>query len=141
MRLRDNQEAYAIIGCAMKVHAALGCGFLESTYGDALEVELSKAGVPFCREDDVRVYYDGHPLKTTYRADFSCFDRRFIVELKAVRNLTGIEIAQVRHYMKATNAPYALLINFAREQLQYETFVLNDLRNVSEASDESEFEF
>ncbi len=33
MKLRDNKEAYAIIGCALRVHTTLGCGFLESTYG------------------------------------------------------------------------------------------------------------
>ncbi len=33
MKLRDNKEAYAIIGCALRVHTTLGCGFLESIYG------------------------------------------------------------------------------------------------------------
>ena len=160
MKLTENPQAYAIIGCAMRVHATLGCGFLESAYGDALEIEFAKSKIPYIREDEIKILYAGLPLKTTYRADFTCFDRQVIVELKAVRALGGIERAQVRHYMKATGIKYALLINFANLQLQYDTFDAEELkklnsdysdasltfgktqngRSVSEASDKSEFE-
>ena len=75
MILKDDPKAYAIMGCAIKVHSTLGDGFLESAYGDALEVEFKKAGIPYLREDSVRIYYDGQPLPTNYRADFTCFDR------------------------------------------------------------------
>ena len=53
MILRDNPKAYAIMGCAKRVHAALGFGFLESAYGDALEIEFKKTGIPYVREDQV----------------------------------------------------------------------------------------
>ena len=85
MTLKDDSKAYAIMGCAIKVHSTLGDGFLESAYGDALEVEFRKAGIPYVREDSVRIYYDGQPLPTNYRADFTCFDRNYIVELKAIK--------------------------------------------------------
>ena len=42
MVLKDDPKAYAIMGCAMRVHSILGCGFLESAYGDALEIEFKK---------------------------------------------------------------------------------------------------
>ena len=120
------------MGCAMRVHKTLGPGFLESAYGDALEIEFARAGIPYVREDEVRVVYDGQPLKTTYRADFTCFDRSYIVELKAIRSLSKIEWAQVIHYMRATKIRFALLVNFGRSQLQYETFDLESLSAVSE---------
>ena len=47
MTLKDDPKAYAIMGCAIKVHGTLGDGFLESAYGDALEVEFKKAGIPY----------------------------------------------------------------------------------------------
>ena len=131
MKLSDNPRAYAIMGCAMRVHKTLGLGFLESAYGDALEIEFARAGIPYTREDEVRIFYDGQPLKTTYRADFTCHDRSFIVELKAIRSLSKIEWAQVIHYMRATKIRFALLVNFGRAQFQYETF---DLKNLSTAS-------
>ena len=36
----DNDLAYTIIGCALKVHAKLGPGLLESVYQKALIIEL-----------------------------------------------------------------------------------------------------
>ena len=127
MVLKDDPKAYAIMGCAMRVHSILGYGFLESAYGDALEIEFKKSGIPYVREDNVRIYYDGQPLPTNWRADFTCFDRSYIVELKAIKSITKIEWAQVIHYMRATRIPYALLLNFGRPQLQYDTFDLAKL--------------
>ena len=131
MTLKENPNAYAIMGCAIKVHSTLGDGFLESAYGDALEVEFRKAGIPYVREDSVRIYYDGQPLPTNYRADFTCFDRNYIVELKAIKTITKVEWAQVIHYLRATRIPYALLINFGRPQIQYDTFELAKLPSAS----------
>ena len=135
MKLKDDPKAYAIMGCAKKVHATLGYGFLESAYGDALEIEFKKAGIPYVREDSVRIYYDGQTLPTNYRADFTCYDRSYIVELKAIKSITKIEWAQVIHYLRATRIPYALLINFGRPQIQYDSFELARLHKSSVLSD------
>ena len=127
MVLRDNPKAYVIMGCARRVHATLGFGFLESAYGDAMEIEFKKFGIPYVREDQVRIYYDGQPLPTTWRADFTCFNREFVVELKAIKTISKIEWAQVIHYLRATRIPHALLINFGRPDIQYDTFDLERL--------------
>ena len=42
MKLKDDPKAYAIMGCAMRVHDTLGNGFLESAYADALELEFKR---------------------------------------------------------------------------------------------------
>ncbi len=46
-----------IIGCAMKVHSALGNGFQEVIYQRALAIELSNAGVEFAREVEMPIHY------------------------------------------------------------------------------------
>ena len=56
MNLKEDKKAYAIMGCAMRVHRILGDGFLESAYGDALEVEFARNGIPSVREDDLRFF-------------------------------------------------------------------------------------
>jgi len=130
MRLKDDPKAYAIMGCAMRVHDTLGNGFLESAYADALELEFKRNSIPYVREDEVYIYYRDTRLQTRYRADFTCFDRGYIIELKAIKALTQIEWAQVIHYLRATRIPYALLINFGRSEIQYETFDLANLPSI-----------
>ena len=91
MKLKDDPKAYAIMGCAMRVHDTLGNGFLESAYADALELEFKRNSIPYVREDEVYIYYGDTRLQTRYRADFTCFDRGYIIELKAIKALTKIE--------------------------------------------------
>ena len=122
MSLKDDPVAYAVVGCAMRVHTVLGNGFLESAYGDALEIEFQNQGILYVREAEIHVFYDGRPLATRYRADFLCNDGKTIVEIKAIRRLTGIEWAQTMHYLRATEAESAVLINFGAEKLQYDYF-------------------
>ena len=53
------EESHAIIGAAMTVHRSLGCGFSEKVYQDAFEVELHKRGIPYIRESELKVLYQG----------------------------------------------------------------------------------
>ena len=63
-----------IIGCAMKVHSALGNGFQEVIYQRALEIEMKKAGLLFARELEMPVYYDNIQIGTR-RVDFFVDDK------------------------------------------------------------------
>jgi len=121
---RSDPETYAIIGAAMAVHRELGCGFLESVYQEALENEFGLQEIPFEKEKHFPVFYKGAHLKTHYQADFVCFGS-VIVELKALRQLSGTEEAQVINYLKVSGLNKALLINFGVESLQHKRLVLN----------------
>jgi GxxExxY protein len=116
-------ECYQIIGCCMEVHKALGAGFLEAVYQEALSLELKDANVPFVKEKVLEVWYKGVLLEKKYVADFLCFDE-VIVELKAVESLSPEHIAQVLNYLKATGKKIGLLINFGSRSLQYKRVIL-----------------
>ena len=96
-------ESYKIIGCMMRVHRELGCGFLEKVYQEALEREFIAEGIPFQREANLKIFYRGVPLQQEYIADFVCYGK-IIVELKAISKLSDVEKAQVINYLKATQA-------------------------------------
>lgn len=114
------EESYAIVGAAMHVYNTLGAGFLEAVYQEALEIELQKRGIPYEREKELTITYEGIALKQTYRADFVCYGQ-IIVELKAVNNLDNAHRAQVFNYLKATDLKLGLLFNFGNpRQFEYE---------------------
>ena len=109
--LYHSNESYAINGAAMQVYNVLGHVFLESVYQEALAIEFTKRGIPYQREKELKIYYDGKELQQTYRADFVCYDD-IIVEIKAVSELDGSHRSQVYNYLKATGFKLGLLINF-----------------------------
>lgn len=114
------EESYAIVGAAMHVYNTLGAGFLEAVYQEALEIELQKRDIPYEREKELTITYEGIALKQTYRADFVCHGQ-IIVELKAVNNLDNAHRAQVFNYLKATGLKLGLLFNFGNpHQFEYE---------------------
>ncbi|MEW6112450.1 MAG: GxxExxY protein [Thermodesulfobacteriota bacterium] len=122
-----DEQTHAIIGAAMEVHRQLGSAFLEDVYQEALEIEFSTKSVPFGREVELPVYYKAQRLACSYRADFVCYDE-VIVELKALKAITGVEEAQVLNYLKATGLGRGLLLNFGNSRLWFKRFVFSNLR-------------
>jgi GxxExxY protein len=105
------------IGLAMKVHSALGPGFLESVYHKALLYELKKAGMQFESEKSLNVFYDGISVGE-FAADF-LVEGELIVELKAIQGLTTAHEIQTVNYLVATGKDIGLLINFGGEKLEF----------------------
>lgn len=106
-----------IIGCAMKVHSALGPGLLESTYEACLIHELRKNGVLLASQVALPVMYDGVKLDAGYRIDL-LVDDKVVVELKSVDKLTALHQAQIMSYLKLSGKRVGLLINFNTEHLK-----------------------
>jgi GxxExxY protein len=101
-----------IIGCAYKVSNGLGAGFLEKVYENALAYELRKAGLTAEQQRDLRVKYDG-VIVGDYSADLVVEDS-IMIELKAVKALDDVHLAQCLNYLKATGLSLCLLINFGK---------------------------
>jgi GxxExxY protein len=118
---KRDPETYAIIGAAQEVHKTLGSGFLEAVYQEALAREFALREIPFRKEVEMPVLYKGEALPTHYRVDFVCFDG-VLVELKALRALSGLEESQVINYLKACGLPKGLLINFGGGSLECKRF-------------------
>jgi len=116
------EETYKIIGACMKIHKALGSGFLESVYQEVLAKEFTKEGIPFEKEKKLNLYYEGEKLNKYFKADFLCYDK-IIVELKSVSFLNKSLEGQVINYLKATNKEVGLLINFGEKSLKWKRFI------------------
>jgi GxxExxY protein len=106
-----------IIGCAMKVHTALGNGFQEVIYQRALAIEMEKQGLNFQREMEMSIFYEGIHIGTR-RVDFFV-EENIMVELKAIIKLEDVHLAQAMNYCQAYNLPIGLLINFGSRSLEF----------------------
>ena len=108
---------YDIIGCAMRVHTALGNGFQEVIYQRCLELEFENNTIPYIREFEIPVFYLDKQVGKR-RVDF-LVDNKVMVELKAIINLEDVHLAQAINYLEAYKLNVGLLINFGSQKLQY----------------------
>ena len=106
-----------IIGCAMKVHTALGNGFQEVIYQRALEIEMEESALKFLREFSMPVYYRARQIGER-RVDFFVEDK-IMVEIKALIQLENVHLAQAKNYLEAYNMQVGLLLNFGSISLQF----------------------
>ena len=112
-----NNSTFDIIGCALKVHTALGPGLLESTYETCLAYELIEAGFKIETQKALPVIYKEVKLDAGYRIDI-LVENKVIIELKAVEAICGIHVAQLLTYLKLSGVKIGLLINFNVKDLK-----------------------
>jgi GxxExxY protein len=115
----ENVIAKQIIGLAMKVHRALGCGFLETVYRNALILELRKANIQHECHVSIPVMYEGIEVGI-FQADL-IIGNQLIIELKAVDVLNTAHSAQLVNYLAATKIEEGLLLNFGARSLEFKT--------------------
>ena len=111
---------YKIVGAAMTVHSELKYGLLEPVYQEALCMELEQRNVEYCPEETLPIYYKGVLMKKQYRMDIVCGD--IIVELKSVEELLPEHRAQLFNYLRLTQKPVGMLINFGEPSLHFEKY-------------------
>jgi len=123
-KLKHKDITEKIIGAAFEVHKFLGNGFQEVIYQIALAWEMSQVNLTFNREIEQDIYYKElrEPIGRR-RADF-VVEGKVLVELKALKELEDVHLAQVLNYLKAYRLEVALLFNFGNKSLQFKRLVL-----------------
>ena len=105
-----------VIGCAYAVSNALGCGFLEKVYANALAHEVRKAGLRVEQQKAIQVMYDG-VVVGDYVADL-VVEGLVLVELKTAKAFDDVHVAQCLNYLKATGQRVCLLFNFGSPMVE-----------------------
>lgn len=100
-----------VIEAAIAVHSALGPGFIESVYENALAVELAARGIAFERQKTIRVFHREVEVGQ-HRLDF-LVEGVLLVELKAVATVEDIFFVIARSQMRAAGIRDGILLNLA----------------------------
>ena len=118
---------YQIIGAAMEVHDELNWGLLEAVYNEALHLELLDRGISNEREKQLPCFYKNRQMEKFYQMDLVVGD--VVVELKSVEELNSNHRAQLFNYLRLTQKPIGLLINFGQPSLQGERYAYDEETN------------
>jgi GxxExxY protein len=112
-----NELSSIVVGEAIKIHRALGPGLLESVYEAVLAAALEREGLKVVRQVPVDFQYDGMHFPGAFRIDL-LVDDRLILEIKSVETLSKVHAKQLLTYLRLTNRPLGLLLNFSEATMK-----------------------
>lgn len=110
-----------IIACAYRVSNKVGCGFLERVYENSMMVALRLAGLRARQQVRFVVVFEGEEVGE-YIADIVVEDR-VLLELKAVKALDDVHVAQCINLLRASDLPACLLIDFYKPKVEIRRFL------------------
>ncbi|MDP4626377.1 MAG: GxxExxY protein [Akkermansiaceae bacterium] len=115
-------EVFALVSCAMEISNGLGHGLLEKNYENALAVEFSHRQIPFAQQ--VRFPVSWRNVKVgEFIPDLIAYEQ-IVVETKTIDRITDLERGQVLNYLRITNLPVAIILNFKKPRLEWERIAL-----------------
>ncbi len=106
----EAELTHKVIGAFYETYNALGHGFLESVYENAMALQFDQDGIRYERQPELAVRFRGQVVGI-FRADF-LVENKLIIELKAVERVMPAHEAQLLNYLKATGIQLGLLVNF-----------------------------
>ena len=129
MREMDKKLPYfeltgSILNACFEVMKELGSGFIENVYKNALLIVLREEGLHVTVEQSFEVVFRGRVIGR-YRADL-VVENTVIVELKCCENLMGEHQAQLFNYLKVSQLPVGLLVNFFHRKLAWKRLQSSD---------------
>ncbi len=107
-----------ILDSAIEVHRIMGGpGLLESVYEEALAHELKLRGNTIERQVPIPVTYKGYNISKPLILDLFV-NKRIIIEVKSVEKFNHIYNAQLLTYLRLTNIPLGIVVNFGEKYIK-----------------------
>ena len=115
--MRDiNRITYDIIGAAIRIHRRLGPGLLEPAYHDLMRRDLIRTGYFVESKKRVGFEFEGCWIENGLTTDL-IVEHKVIVELKVAVAVAPVHERQLLTYLRLTELPVGLLINFGAEMV------------------------
>jgi len=93
-----------------EVYKALGAGYREEIYEEALAIEMRARKIPYEVERNTEIFYKGEKVGI-HRLDF-ILDDKLVVELKAASGISASHIGQTKAYLKTLKLKNGIIVNF-----------------------------
>ena len=106
-----------VIAAAIQLHRDLGPGLLESVYETVLAGMLARQGYKVECQKAIDIEYDGLQFPAAFRIDLIVAGR-LIVEIKTVERLAPVHAKQLLTYLRLTDQPVGLILNFSGETMK-----------------------
>lgn len=106
-----------VVNLAIRIHWELGPGLLESVYETVLAAALERVGYEVDRQVPVDIEFEGMIFERAFKMDL-LVDRRLIIEIKSVEAYNRAHAKQLLTYLRLTNQPVGLLLNFSHETMK-----------------------
>ncbi|MGH7766954.1 MAG: GxxExxY protein [Candidatus Binatia bacterium] len=127
--MTENEISKVILDAAIAVHKELGPGLLESVYEIVLAYEIKQRGLSVNRQVPIAIRYKGMTFDEAFCADI-IVDKKVIVELKSVAQISEAHKKQVQTYLRLTGCKLGFLLNFGEALLKRGiTRVVNGLKD------------
>lgn len=112
----EKELSYSIMEVAFDVHNALGPGFPEAIYEEAMNREFVRRGFTVEQQKRVKVFFKGEEIGE-FILD-TVVNEKVILEYKAVTEIVKLYEQQAFSYLKATGLELAIVINFGSGRVQ-----------------------
>lgn len=105
-----------VIGSALRIHSELGPGLFESVYEIVLFRDLLRKELSVERQKAITFTFDGYVFDRGFIADL-IVENRLLIEIKSIPKIGQLEVKQVHTYLRLTNLPLGLILNFGAPSL------------------------
>jgi len=122
-KLLAKEEVFQIVGCAIEVLNALGHGFVEKPYENALAVEFGLQNVPFRQSNLCSMSSTKDTRSVSSFPTWIAFDT-VVVDTKVIDRITDHERGLMLNYLRITNLRVGVILNFKHTKLEWERIVL-----------------
>ena len=121
-KLLLKEEVFQIVGCAIEVLNTLGHGLVQKPYENALVIEFSLRKIPFKQQPSYDVLYKSHKIGL-FVPDLIVFDA-VVVDTKVIDKITDHERGLMLNYLRITDLPVGVILNFKHRKLEWERIAL-----------------
>ena len=116
-------ETERVIGCEFTVLNAVGHGFYEKVYENALVVEFGYQAIHFLQQPRFAVHHRETKVGE-FIPDLIAFGK-VVVDTKTIPRITDHEIGQMLNYLRVTGLQVGLILNFKYSKLEFRRVTLS----------------